>query len=255
MKTKTISLILAFAFLLLLQSQEVFARTPDSGKCWHHLYSEACDQVKSRNYLKSTELLNEALDSANGEFYQSIMSLDLLEEMYEEQGDYKSAEVILIKTIRILKKNDYRPRSLVGFVYLKLALVNYHMRNLHRASYFSQLAAPFLEKNEKDDKKDGEDLAAAFYDLGSLEYELKKFKEAELHLTEACKISAKAMGEYSLLFGLAANKLGYLNEHLDKETLARLWFSRSANALESSLGSQAFLTVAAKAKGNLYKRK
>lgn len=234
----SISILLAGVFSL--AANETMARTPNMPLNWHHLYSNAWQQINLQNYSQAELLLKEATDTAGGEFYQTLMTFDLLDEMYEKQGDYKSAEKVLLSSLLILKRNYYRPRSLAGLIYLKLAMVNYFMKDFHRASFFALLAVPCLEESAE---REDEDAVSAFNNLGWIEYKLKKLPQAEEHLRKAIKMMKNTGGEQTLLYGLAANNLARTYESLGESGLALFWYSRSAKALKFSLGEDAKLTL------------
>lgn len=223
-----------------MQTPDVMARSPNLPCNWHHLYSSAHQELSLQNYEQADLFLKEAAQAASGDFHQTIMTFDLLEEMFEKKGDYKSAENVLLQSLLILKRNYYQPRSLVGLIYLKLALVNYFMRDFHRASFFALLAVPCLEEGAE---REDEDAVSVFNNLGWVEYKLKRLNQAEKHLRIAVKMSKRAGGEETLLFGLAANNLGRTYESLGKFKSALLWYTRSQKALKISLGKEALLTL------------
>ncbi len=139
-----------FIFSLVLASSfwfaplDVSARTVNLPMNWHHLYSNAWQHMEAGENEDAEILLQEALNSAQDEFSTTLMTLDMLEESYERQGQYKNARKTLLQSLLTMKRNNFHPKKYAGYIYLKLSLVNYHLQDFHKASFFALLAAPAL---------------------------------------------------------------------------------------------------------------
>ena len=141
---------LIFASSFWFAPLDVSARTVNLPMNWHHLYSNAWQHLESGENEDAEILLQEALISAQDDFSTTLMTLDMLEEAYERQSQYKNARKTLLQSLLTLKRNNFHPKKYAGYISLKLSLVNYHLQDFHKASFFALLAAPALRDLEED---------------------------------------------------------------------------------------------------------
>lgn len=147
MKIKFTILVSALTLMLSSLPLACEARTPSCPSTWYELYNRANDEVVAQNYVEAENILHEAINSCGDNFCQSFLTLDLLETVAERQSNYKRAEKYLVQSLQILKKNNFMPRRILGLVYLKLSMVNYHKKDFHRAGFYALLAVPALEES------------------------------------------------------------------------------------------------------------
>ncbi len=130
----------------------VSARTVNLPMNWHHLYSNAWQEIEAGENESAETLLQEALISSGDEFYTTLMTLDMLEESYERQVEFKKARKTLLRSLLTMKRNNFHPKKYAGYIYLKLSLVNYHLQNFQEASFFALLAAPTLRDSDDNEE-------------------------------------------------------------------------------------------------------
>ncbi len=128
---------------------QVSARPCSLPANWYHLYSHGCDQLESNQSAEAIDLFNEALEASSQDIHINLMTLEMLEEAYERRAEYKNAKKTLLQSLFTLKQNDFQPRKYVGFIYLKLSLINYRLGDYRRAGFFALLAAPSLREGDE----------------------------------------------------------------------------------------------------------
>lgn len=188
MKSK-ITILISTLILFASMPPDVEARTPACPSNWYELYTRGNQELESQNYDKAEELLHEAVGACSGDFCQSFLTLDSLETVAERQNNYKRAEKYLVRSLQILKKNNFLPRRLLGFVYLKLSMVNYYKNDFHKSGFYALLAVPALE--ETLEEEDGS--VITFIKQDSVKHKTHRFMKSRRNVRKTGSVEFKSL--------------------------------------------------------------
>lgn len=207
---------------------------------WESQYLSGVDAFERRNYEEAEKAFKSALFSAGSEASKRMLTLDALDELYEEQQNYAAEEDVLLQCIDLIRSSSNGGSgALLGVTYLKLASVSSSLNHLEQSERYELLALPILKESQGPESPD---VAVALNNLAWVEYKLNKFELSEKYFRKSLYVLKRNFGDKHVLYGLTANNLAELYELMGDKGKAYFWYGMAAAAFKASLGGKDILS-------------
>lgn len=199
---------------------------------WVTLYDSGVRAHEEHQYKAAEQTLRSALDAAEGDDRKTIITLESLERLYDDMGDYDAAQGVLLQLLQVLVEANF-PQDEQARVYLKLGALHSNQQNLEKAESCFKKTLHLLQAA---DGNVSADIAILLNNLGWVEQQRGKLSAAELHFKEALSLLKTSPGEKSVKYGLTASNLAEVYVAQSRTAEALRWLKEASAALCQSLG-------------------
>jgi len=196
-------------------------------------YQENVGEYKKSqaNKLKVFELAPEIWGK---ESYAYGLLLNQLGLMYLQEEDFLRAEQLMNQAARVIKKAD--AESMLNAAIRNNKALLYKRQKMYRKAEknFLQVAEIFKNSDEVGEKHYA--YIRILQNLGSCYYNMKRYKEAEVILTEVVDLAAEVVGEEDARYGKALNTLAMLYSDKKEYKKAEKLHLKAKGVIKKSIG-------------------
>ena len=231
-------------FILTLQACQVSCASislPERPDSWQFEYSSGSKALKEKRYEKAHEVLLRALDLADGNEEQLLTTLEVLDSLYEEVGDYDSQARVLQGRLLLLRNSRNSDSSQIAVTLIKLAGLCSDCGDYFEARQYYTAAMPILRRVSGPNSFE---VAALLNNMGWVDYKLNALSDAKSNFLLSLRLLKNTVGDDSILYALTAANLAELYVSTDEFYSAILWLSKAKCIVEHRLGANHQVTKA-----------